>query len=273
MVRSGLVDCRVAEPLADLCASGSRRVQYNDALSSAEPQLSIVAARLERLRTRRPSWLSCAAKWTRSASRAKSSPSRPTREASGTSCAGDCDRRAAPYVITVDPDFSGRMTFLADLWARRHDAEVIVASRYVDGSRVDMPARAPRRQPRAERRLPPRPESRRERWIERHPPVPDRCRQRAAARGDRLRHPAGSAGARLRRRVARARDSAALHAEPGGGVEGARGARVGVSAHVLDALEAAQFDRGGRLRLPRARQPDPAAALLAATAATDTSSS
>jgi SAM-dependent methyltransferase len=32
------------------------------------------------------------------------------------------------------------MTFLADLWARRHDAEVIVASRYVDGSRVEMPA-------------------------------------------------------------------------------------------------------------------------------------
>ena len=49
-------------------------------------------------------------------------------------------RARAPYVITVDPDFSGRMTFLADLWARRDDAEVIVASRYVDGSRVQMPA-------------------------------------------------------------------------------------------------------------------------------------
>lgn len=44
------------------------------------------------------------------------------------------------WVITVDPDFSGPMTFLADLWAHRHDAEVIVASRYVDGSRIDMPA-------------------------------------------------------------------------------------------------------------------------------------
>jgi SAM-dependent methyltransferase len=44
------------------------------------------------------------------------------------------------YIITVDPDFSGPMTFLADLWVRRHDAEVIVASRYVDGSRVEMPA-------------------------------------------------------------------------------------------------------------------------------------
>jgi SAM-dependent methyltransferase len=31
------------------------------------------------------------------------------------------------------------MTFLADLWARRNDAEVIVASRYIDDSRVEMP--------------------------------------------------------------------------------------------------------------------------------------
>ena len=46
----------------------------------------------------------------------------------------------APFVITVDPDFSGPMTFLADLWSRRHDADVIVASRYVDGSRTNMPA-------------------------------------------------------------------------------------------------------------------------------------
>ena len=44
------------------------------------------------------------------------------------------------YVITVDPDFAGPMSFLADLWSRRHDAEVIVASRYVDGSRANMPA-------------------------------------------------------------------------------------------------------------------------------------
>jgi SAM-dependent methyltransferase len=49
-------------------------------------------------------------------------------------------RARAPYVMTVDPDFSGPMTFLADLWARRDDAEVIVASRYVEGSRVNMPA-------------------------------------------------------------------------------------------------------------------------------------
>jgi SAM-dependent methyltransferase len=45
----------------------------------------------------------------------------------------------AAHVITVDPDYSGPMSFLADLWARRHDAEVVVASRYVAGSRPEMP--------------------------------------------------------------------------------------------------------------------------------------
>jgi SAM-dependent methyltransferase len=44
------------------------------------------------------------------------------------------------YVITVDPDFEGPMAFLGDLWARRRDAEVIVASRYVGGSQAEMPA-------------------------------------------------------------------------------------------------------------------------------------
>jgi SAM-dependent methyltransferase len=44
------------------------------------------------------------------------------------------------YIITVDPDYAGPMTFIADLWARRHEAEVIVASRYVGGSRAEMPA-------------------------------------------------------------------------------------------------------------------------------------
>lgn len=43
------------------------------------------------------------------------------------------------YVITTDPDFAGSMTFLADLWARRLDAEIVVASRYVGGSRAEMP--------------------------------------------------------------------------------------------------------------------------------------
>jgi len=43
------------------------------------------------------------------------------------------------YVITVDADCAGPMGFLEALWARRHDAEVVVASRYVDGGSADMP--------------------------------------------------------------------------------------------------------------------------------------
>src|SRR5262245_63923897 len=45
----------------------------------------------------------------------------------------------APFVITADPDYAGPMNILADLWARRHDAEVIIASRYVAGGRAEMP--------------------------------------------------------------------------------------------------------------------------------------
>ena len=158
----------------------------------------------------------------RSRSAAKSSPFRPARTATGTSCARACGGRAAPYVITVDPDFSGPMSFLADLWARRRrrgsDRRLSIR-RWQPGQH----ARGARgREPPAQRRVPSRPESRCERRVERDPPVPHRCRQRAVARGDRLRHPAGSAGARLRGRMARARDPAALHAELRGRVESSR---------------------------------------------------
>jgi SAM-dependent methyltransferase len=44
------------------------------------------------------------------------------------------------YVITVDPDFDGPMTYLADLWHQRHNADIVVGSRYVEGSRTEMPA-------------------------------------------------------------------------------------------------------------------------------------
>ena len=43
------------------------------------------------------------------------------------------------YIITVDPDFSGPLTVIDDLWAQRNAADVIVASRYVAGGAVAMP--------------------------------------------------------------------------------------------------------------------------------------
>ena len=113
---------------------------YNCALSSTNPQLSVVATGLERMadsaafliRLRRevdslgaPSELIVVPAGLRGYADELRSGLRQARGA---------------YVITVDPDFSGPMTFLGDLWARRHDAEMIVASRYVEGSRVDMPA-------------------------------------------------------------------------------------------------------------------------------------
>ena len=114
--------------------------RYNVALSSAEPQLSIVAARLQRL--------SDAARFVQQLQREVDALGVPSEiiavpddpRGFGYELREGLRQARAPYVITVDPDFSGRMTFLADLWARRDEAEVIVASRYVDGSRINMPA-------------------------------------------------------------------------------------------------------------------------------------
>ena len=45
---------------------------------------------------------------------------------------------SAPWVITMDADCSHRPIFLEELWRHRGEAEVLIASRYVDGGRADM---------------------------------------------------------------------------------------------------------------------------------------
>jgi dolichol-phosphate mannosyltransferase len=45
----------------------------------------------------------------------------------------------APHVITMDADLSHRPVFIEELWRHRHEAEVLIASRYVPGGRADMP--------------------------------------------------------------------------------------------------------------------------------------
>ncbi len=45
---------------------------------------------------------------------------------------------AAPYLLTMDADLSHRPVFLHDLWQRRTEAEVLIASRYIPGGRADM---------------------------------------------------------------------------------------------------------------------------------------
>lgn len=44
----------------------------------------------------------------------------------------------APYIVTMDADLSHRPVFLEELWKRRDEAEVLIASRYVAGGRADM---------------------------------------------------------------------------------------------------------------------------------------
>src|SRR6185436_528193 len=96
-----------------------------------------------------------------------------------------------------------------------------------------------------------------------HAAVPCRRPPLASARSRGLRRAPGDACPRARGRLARARDSAALHAERECSLESPPVAHLRLSPHVLDALETAQLDRGCRLRLPGSRQRNPFAALLA----------
>ncbi len=43
------------------------------------------------------------------------------------------------YILTMDADLSHLPTFILDLWAKRDQAEVIIASRYIKGGTADMP--------------------------------------------------------------------------------------------------------------------------------------
>jgi len=48
-------------------------------------------------------------------------------------------RADAPYIVTMDADLSHRPIVLEALWRHRHDAEILIASRYLAGGRADMP--------------------------------------------------------------------------------------------------------------------------------------
>lgn len=44
----------------------------------------------------------------------------------------------APYIITMDADLSHRPLFIEELWKRRHEAEMLIASRYLAGGSAEM---------------------------------------------------------------------------------------------------------------------------------------
>jgi dolichol-phosphate mannosyltransferase len=46
----------------------------------------------------------------------------------------------APWILTMDADLSHRPVFVQELWKRRDEADVLIASRYVAGGRADMEA-------------------------------------------------------------------------------------------------------------------------------------
>jgi dolichol-phosphate mannosyltransferase len=46
---------------------------------------------------------------------------------------------SASFIITMDADLSHQPVFVAELWKRREEAEVLIASRYVPGGSAEMP--------------------------------------------------------------------------------------------------------------------------------------
>ena len=46
----------------------------------------------------------------------------------------------APYVVTMDADLSHPTVFIKDLWSHRQEAELVIASRYIEGGKADMSA-------------------------------------------------------------------------------------------------------------------------------------
>lgn len=44
----------------------------------------------------------------------------------------------APFVVTMDADLSHQPLFLKDLWRERGEAELVIASRFVEGGKADM---------------------------------------------------------------------------------------------------------------------------------------
>ena len=45
---------------------------------------------------------------------------------------------SAPYIITMDADLSHPPVFIEELWKRREEAEILIASRYVAGGSAEM---------------------------------------------------------------------------------------------------------------------------------------
>ena len=108
-------------------------------MASHEPQLTIVATRVERLSD--PSgFLNELRHEVDALGTSSELVTVSDARGFGEALRAGLRRARGAYVITVDADFLGPMSVVADLWARRDDAEVVVASRYVAGSRVEMPA-------------------------------------------------------------------------------------------------------------------------------------
>ncbi len=63
----------------------------------------------------------------------------PSGPGYGAALATGFARARGTWVLTIDADILDVSRVVPDLWARRHDAEVVIGSRYLDGGSVEMP--------------------------------------------------------------------------------------------------------------------------------------
>lgn len=63
----------------------------------------------------------------------------PAAAGYGAALAAGLAHAQGAWVLTIDADILDVSRVVPDLWARRHDAEVVIGSRYVEGGSVEMP--------------------------------------------------------------------------------------------------------------------------------------
>src|SRR4029078_7571627 len=108
----------------------ARASLYNGALSPSAVVLSLAVVGLDRL-TDPAAFLAALRTRADALGVASEVMPVPTGRGYGHALRGVFEEARGVYIITVDPDFSGPLTVIDDLWAQRDAADVIVASRYV----------------------------------------------------------------------------------------------------------------------------------------------
>ena len=122
-----------------LSQQSDRRDDRGGTSAGVTDRLSVIVTGLERLETPADFLAQVRAAAGRLTAEYEVVPADTPHQQFGAALRAAFERATAPYILTIDTDFSGPMTFMADLWARRHGADIVIASRYLPESDAAMP--------------------------------------------------------------------------------------------------------------------------------------